>query len=187
MSGRVRHGNPPEHSRFRKGQSGNPKGRPRKPKPAKGTSAFDIIIDKTLTVTRGGVPREVSVDEALQHKTYQEALAGNRAARRTVLKMIEKREKAIAASAGGTKAPRVKFMLEHKTPETADEALQLLGVISPDTEHTRGHSMLIEPWAVQLAFSRRGGSERLTQEKIDRIRRATRDGDTVSWPRGRVE
>ena len=85
----------PASTRFRKGQSGNPKGRPRKEKAQ--TSAFDIIIDRTLTITQNGRAREVSVDEALQHKTYLDALAGNRAARRQVLRMIAKREKAITA------------------------------------------------------------------------------------------
>jgi hypothetical protein len=36
------------------------------------------------------------VEEALQLRTYQNALAGNRAAQREVLKMIAKREKAMA-------------------------------------------------------------------------------------------
>jgi hypothetical protein len=35
---------------------------------------------------------------ALQHRIYQDAIAGNRAARRAVLRMIEKREKLLAAS-----------------------------------------------------------------------------------------
>ena len=84
MSGPTGRGNPPEASRFTKGRSGNPKGRPKRAgTPA--ASAFDILIDKVLTVSHGGEPREVTVEEALQHRTYQEAIAGNRSARRTIL------------------------------------------------------------------------------------------------------
>ena len=95
----------PTSSRFRKGQSGNPKGRPRSERATPG-SAFDIVIDKTLTVTQGGVPREVTVEEALQHRTYQDAIAGNRSARREVLKMIAAREKYLSAASAAAAADR---------------------------------------------------------------------------------
>ena len=81
-------------TRFRKGQSGNPAGRPKARRPH--ISAFDIIFDKTLTVTQNGVVRDLTVDEALQIQTYQAALKGSRMAVRAVLKMIEKREVALA-------------------------------------------------------------------------------------------
>ena len=74
---------------FRKGQSGNPKGRPRKNKSIETPrSAYDVVVDKTLTVVKDGVVREVTVEEALQHKTYQQALEGNRAAQREILRSV---------------------------------------------------------------------------------------------------
>src|SRR5215207_2803643 len=96
MTRRVGPGRPPTGTRFRKGESGNPKGRPkrRRERPA---SAFENVFDRTVTVTQDGTPREITVEEALQFRTYQHALAGNRAARREVLKMIAKREKWQAA------------------------------------------------------------------------------------------
>ena len=39
-------------------------------------------MDRTLTVTEGGHVREMTVDEALQQKTYQAAIAGSRMAQR---------------------------------------------------------------------------------------------------------
>src|SRR5918993_3194127 len=98
MSSGVGPGRPPKESRFRKGESGNPKGRP-KARRGPAPSAFDIVIDRTLTVTQNGEPREVPIEEALQRRTYQDALGGNRAARREVLKMIAKSEKCLAAKA----------------------------------------------------------------------------------------
>jgi hypothetical protein len=46
-------------------------------------------MDRTLTVTQGGKPGEVTLEEALQHRTYQDAIkGGNRASQREVLKMM---------------------------------------------------------------------------------------------------
>jgi hypothetical protein len=56
MSKPTGRGNPPKASRFTKGRSGNPKGRPKRAEKPAG-SAFDILIGKTLTVTHGGEPR----------------------------------------------------------------------------------------------------------------------------------
>ncbi len=81
MSDKTGPGRPPIGSRFQKGQSGNLKGRPKgssRTKPEKATSAFEILFEKTLTVTVGDVPREIAVDEALWHRTYQDAIQGNR-------------------------------------------------------------------------------------------------------------
>ena len=109
----------PRTGQFQKGQSGNPKGRPRKQiaLPEATRSAFEIVFDKRVTVTQGGVDRELSVEEALQLRTYQDALAGNRAAQREILKMIIKREKAIG-DRGQRIMPLITSKTEHRTQET---------------------------------------------------------------------
>jgi hypothetical protein len=178
--------NPPAESRFRKGRSGNPKGRP-KARAEKAASAFDIVIEKTLTVTQGGLSREVTVEEALQHRTYQDAIAGNRAARREVLKMIAKREQYLAARTGQN-TPRVEMRTE-SDPENADAAMLILGIAGHDPtrrgpEYEDEH-LLLEPWAVQTALSRRRSGQRLRE--VAEIRRCTRDADTLRWPRGTKE
>ncbi len=130
MSGGAGPGRPPSASRFRKGESGNPKGRP-KSRPGPSTSAFDIVIDRTLPVMQNGKAREVTVEEALQHRTYKDAIAGNRAARREVLKMIAVREKWLAAKA--SKHRPIDVREEPPDPDNANEALLLLGIAEPDT------------------------------------------------------
>ena len=185
MSGGVGRGRPPAAGRFRKGESGNPKGRP-KSGPSRSSSAFGIVIDRTLTVTQNGAPREVTVEEALQHRTYQDAIAGNRAARREVLKMIAKREKWLAA-----KAPKqhhnVEMLLEHAKPANANEALLLLGVAERDTRdygpNDQYERLLRRPWAVQVALSR-PGRRRLSAEDVSDIKCSTRDPQTLRWPAG---
>jgi hypothetical protein len=176
MSG-VGPGGPPEAGRFPKGTSGNPKGRP-KSRRASSVSAFDIITDLTVTLTQGGKLREVTVEEALQHRTYQEAINGNRAAQREVLKMIAKREKWLAAK---RPVSRVKILSEPEDPDNADEALLLLGIAEPDPRWYQG--LLLQPWAVQTALSR-PGRRRLSAEDISEIKRCTRDAETLRWPAG---
>ena len=113
--------------RFQQGQSGNPAGRPKARRPH--VSAFDIVFDRMLTVTQDGIERELTVDEALQLKTYQAALKGSKMAVRAVLKMIEKREKALAAQAVKTQ-PAAKpnpYVVVHDS-DSADEAMKLLGI-----------------------------------------------------------
>ena len=164
-------GNPPVASRFPKGRSGNPKGRPKAEKKTSTGSAFDIVIDRTLTVTQSGTSREVPIEEALQHRTYQDAIAGSRPARREVLKMIAKRERYLAAQHGEKRAFRqVEDRIEPHDPENADAALLLLGIATrdPRTEAPAldGQHLRLEPWAVQAALRRRRGGQRLSEKEV---------------------
>src|ERR1700754_4825300 len=142
--------------KFRKGHSGNPKGRPRKQPVLRDAprSAFEVVLEKRLTVTQAGIDRELSLEEALQLRTYQDALAGDRAARREVLKMIAKREKAIADR--GLRARPTRPPVTTKIspdPRNADAAMCLLGIAVPDKrEEHIPDAILLEPWAVQAAL-----------------------------------
>ena len=176
---------PPVGTRFRKGQSGNPRGRPKK-QPSTIASAFDVVNEKTLTVTQDGQARELTVDEALQHTTLQAALAGDRAARRQVLKMILKREQHLAKNA--PKTVRNIEQLRSPDPENADAALLILGIASRNPERQGpgfdGEQLLLEPWAIQAALNRRRGGKALTDEDVADIKRCARAPDTLRWPRG---
>jgi hypothetical protein len=81
---------------FRKGRSGNPGGRPTASPTSRG-SVFDIVVEKTLTVTHHGGTREITMEEALQQRTYRDAVAGQRMAQREVVKWILKREAWLAS------------------------------------------------------------------------------------------
>jgi hypothetical protein len=173
---------PPVATRFRKGQSGNPQGRPKKKIEVR-TSAFNIVIERTLTIMQGGVSREVTVDEALQHKTYQDAIAGNRAARREVLKMIAEREKAISKKHPITRS--IEFLTEGVDPRNADEAMLILGIACHDPKWTEPHGeharLLLEPWAVEAALRRRA-ARNLDKKDLAEAKRCTQDAETLCWP-----
>ena len=170
--------------RFAKGQSGNPAGRPRKRRP--NVSAFDIIFDKKLTVAQNGVERELTVDEALELQTYQAAIKGSRLAVRQVLKMIAKREIALAKVAPPPRPVGMSWDFE-EDPRNADAAMLLLGITVRDPawendECKYGVRMKLATWATQAGLSR-PGRKALTERQIGEIKRQTIAVDRLKWPR----
>jgi hypothetical protein len=141
-------------------------------------------MDRTFTVTQDGKSRELTLEEALQHRTYQEAIKGNRASQREVSKMIVKREKWLAAR---RPVSGIKLLMEPEDPDNANEALLLLGIAEPDTQWTNptdnSQRVRLKPWAVQAALSRPGG-RRLSAKDVAEIERSTRDAETLRWPAG---
>lgn len=172
-------------SRFAKGRSGNPNGRPRKRRPH--ISAFDIVFDQTLAVTQNGVERELTVDEALQLQTYQAALKGSRMAIRTVLKMIEKREVAMAKINPAAPCGMPVFEVENDSPN-ADAALRILGIAVdghvPPGGGEGARTLKLANWAAQAAISRPGRRGLFARDRED-IARYTLDPERLRWPRGK--
>lgn len=174
--------------RFVKGQSGNPKGRPKKVAVRPTGSALDIIVDRSLTIVKNGKHQDVSVEEALQHQIYRKAIDGDKMARREVLKMIKKRDAYLNKQAWTKAIVPVVRRTEAQDPENANEAMLILGIATIDENNlsTAGHNppIQLELWAVQAAIGRRRGGSKLTQGEINEIKRCTRASSTIKWPRG---
>ena len=72
-------------------------------------------------------------------------------------------------------------------PRNADEALLILGIarnVPRWPEQSRPGErelLLLEPWAVKAALSRRAASK-LTKHELDEARRCAHDAETVHWP-----
>lgn len=167
-------------TRFQPGQSGNPKGRPRKTR-RPNVSAFEIVLDKRITATIGGRERELTVEEMLQQQTLRDALAGKRMAIRKVLKMIEKREVALAKKNG---APRTPVTVErHHHSDNANEATRILGIAEPDPGFP--NRWKVHTWATQAAL-RRPGNRKFNDKDVKDIKFFTFDPEKLRWPRGRI-
>src|SRR5437773_3368778 len=85
----VGYGKPPRHARFKKGQSGNPRGRPRKPEP----DPIDIaaVLTEPIPVRIGGTSREMDVFEVWLRGLAKRALTdGNLGAALEFLKVCAK-------------------------------------------------------------------------------------------------
>lgn len=165
--------------RFEKGRSGNPAGRPKARRPH--ISAFNIIFDKTITVRRGATERELTVDEALQLQTYQAALKGSKPAVRAVLKMIEKREQAMA-KISPQEHNLVKLEREFDS-DNANEAMLILGIMEHDQRHPQHPSLKLATWAAQAAISR-PGRRSLNEKDLANVRVFTQEPDKLKWPKG---
>jgi hypothetical protein len=187
MSKKSRSKVAPNPGWYPKGRSGNLNGRPRASS-ASQASTFDIVVDKTLTVTHHGVTREMTIEEGLQQKTYQNALAGNRMAMREVAKWIRKRDAWFAKRASrASSRPAIKSF-RSPDPDNADTALLVLGIAAPNPARAGlDTDLLLEPWATQAALRRRRGGKRLTDWERAEIRRCTRDPDCLRWPRETIE
>ena len=87
---------PPKHGQFKKGQSGNPKGRPKKPED------LFTVLQKVLArkVTVAGQDRKISIREALVRRLRERTLAGEKRAIALQQKILE--QAAAAAPDHGT-------------------------------------------------------------------------------------
>lgn len=79
----IGYGKPPKKHQFKKGKSGNPKGRP------KGVRNFETelkeVINSQVTITRDGKKQTISVKKAAVLKLAEKSLSGNIPALRVLL------------------------------------------------------------------------------------------------------
>lgn len=78
---------PPKRTRFKKGQSGNSSGRPKKP-PDPYTELMRVLQEK-VTATLDGEPEKVTVQQALLMRLRDEAIKGKPWAEKLVLKILK--------------------------------------------------------------------------------------------------
>ena len=95
----VGYGKPPRSGQFRKGQSGNPKGRPKGARGVK--SLLDDALSKEITVSEGGKTSRVTKREALILSLITNALKGDIRAVGQVLKLIEQYDEVPLSKDGG--------------------------------------------------------------------------------------
>src|SRR5215469_2140867 len=80
---------PPEHTRFKKGQSGNPRGRPAKNLPA----LLAAALNEKVTVTENGKRRQVTKREAVTAQLVNKSASAELRATKMLIDMLRDIEK----------------------------------------------------------------------------------------------
>ena len=82
----VGYGRPPQHTRFKPGQSGNPRGRPKKTKDL--DKLFDRELNGTLRIREDGQVRTTTKRDAIVKGIVLDAMKGDYRARKLVLEFM---------------------------------------------------------------------------------------------------
>ena len=164
---------PPASTRFRKGQSGNPKGRP---KNRHRQLPYDTVLGQLVTIREDGRERRVTAAEAFVLQLTRKGVAGDSAAARASLAAIE-----TARAARGSDDPLLitRIVL---ISFGIGSALDTLGLAAKkhalDEKRVRWE---LNPWIVEAAVARLG-SRRLTHAQQREVWNATRTPAKVNWP-----
>lgn len=171
----VGYGKPPSASRFRKGQSGNPKGCPRN---RTRDIPHDAVLGQMVTIREDGRERRVTAAEAFLLQLTQKGLAGDSAAARSSLEAIEK-----ARAARGEDRESIKVIIMTSVSSGADAILEKLDLARlkypTDEKRVRWE---ISPWVVEAALARLGRRQLSTYEQRE-VFANTRTPDKVRWPK----
>ena len=166
---------PPRSSRFRKGQSGNPRGRPRG---RRQEPPYEAVLGQMVTIREDGAERRVTAAEAFLLQITKKGLEGDGAAARAAMAAIEEaRASRLALDANKTFV----FVTIHSRPGSVNGALEPLRMGQKLDRYRETARMVLERWLVEAALVRLG-DRRLTLEEQRVVVQATRTPSRVRWP-----
>ena len=163
---------PPRKTRFTKGQSGYPAGRPRG---RHREAPYEAVLGQMVTIREGGVARRVPADEAFLLHLSKRGLEGDGAAARATLVMIEKVTERASTHHGPSVI--VHTILAPGSVTSALEPLRMAKKLDPYRETAR---IALEPWLVEAALARLPQPLSPADQRI--VMKATRTPRKVRWP-----
>jgi hypothetical protein len=170
----VGYGRPPKATRFQKGRSGNPRGRPRN---RRRDIPYDTLLGQMVTVREDGRERRVTAAEAFILQLTKKGLEGDSASARSSLAAIENARASRRSMGGDMPVVRICFRTFGLCCVVEDLGMGLL-VHPTDKDRVR---LMLKPWIVEGALARLG-SRRLSVEEQQTIVESTRSPEKVAWP-----
>lgn len=165
---------PPAATRFQKGRSGNPKGRPRG---RRHDIPYDHLLGQMVVVREGGSERRVTAAEAFLLHIIKRGMEGDSASARASLAAIEE--------ARGRRAPKEEqnFTIVWKTvsPGSVGCALDALRMAHKLNRWSEQARYELQRWIVEAALTRLS-PRRLSIEEQRVVVDATRTPHKVNWP-----